>query len=226
MTKDEAIKLAQEIKIDVSWIVREEWEMKILKELFETPWSKFLVFKGGTALRLVYNSPRFSEDLDFSLEKKISEKDFEQFCQKLVAKFSQMELSDFKSKFYTLLAEFKIKEDFLARRFSLKIEISQREVFPLVKSELKLISSPFSNLQTFGRVEEPKAIENDKVEVLKSRSRARDIFDLWFLSSLLREPMPKIAVKLDKRTIRQELKKLLPRQYHRVVKDFEEQYGL
>src|SRR3989338_4633161 len=25
-----------------------------------------ILFKGGTALRLIYNSPRFSEDLDFS----------------------------------------------------------------------------------------------------------------------------------------------------------------
>jgi predicted nucleotidyltransferase component of viral defense system len=49
--------------------VREYWEMLILKELTESLLGEKLVFIGGTALRLVYNSPRFSDDLDFYLKK-------------------------------------------------------------------------------------------------------------------------------------------------------------
>jgi len=58
---------ARNLKIDITQVVRKFWETVILKGLFESTEGKFLVFKGGTALRLVYGSPRFSEDLDFSL---------------------------------------------------------------------------------------------------------------------------------------------------------------
>ncbi|MFA6585559.1 MAG: nucleotidyl transferase AbiEii/AbiGii toxin family protein [Candidatus Paceibacterota bacterium] len=48
-------------------IVREYVQHLFLTELYQLPESEKLLFKGGTALRIVYNSPRFSEDLDFSL---------------------------------------------------------------------------------------------------------------------------------------------------------------
>ena len=45
---------AKNLKIDVTQVVREFWETVILKGLFDFPEGKLLVFKGGTALRLVY----------------------------------------------------------------------------------------------------------------------------------------------------------------------------
>ncbi len=48
-------------------IVREYAQHLFLTQLYQLPQSEKLLFKGGTALRIVYNSPRFSEDLDFSL---------------------------------------------------------------------------------------------------------------------------------------------------------------
>src|SRR3990167_7676647 len=48
-------------------IVREYAQHLFLAELYQLPGSEKLLFKGGTALRIVYGSPRFSEDLDFSL---------------------------------------------------------------------------------------------------------------------------------------------------------------
>ncbi len=48
-------------------IVREYAQHLFLTELYQLPGSEKLLFKGGTALRIVYSSPRFSEDLDFSL---------------------------------------------------------------------------------------------------------------------------------------------------------------
>jgi len=48
-------------------IVREYFQHVFLGELYKLPNAEKLLFKGGTALRIVYGSPRFSEDLDFSL---------------------------------------------------------------------------------------------------------------------------------------------------------------
>ena len=47
-----AERLAEELKIDVTQVVREYWEVLFLKSLLESYHGKNLVFKGGTALRL------------------------------------------------------------------------------------------------------------------------------------------------------------------------------
>lgn len=47
------------------FIIREYLQYKILEIIFETPYENKLAFLGGTCLRIVYGSNRFSEDLDF-----------------------------------------------------------------------------------------------------------------------------------------------------------------
>ncbi|MBI3291838.1 MAG: nucleotidyl transferase AbiEii/AbiGii toxin family protein [Elusimicrobia bacterium] len=47
--------------------LREYLQWLILKSLDERGWRDRLAFVGGTALRLIYHTGRFSEDLDFSL---------------------------------------------------------------------------------------------------------------------------------------------------------------
>jgi len=46
-------------------ILREYLQYKILDIIFKQPISNKLVFLGGTAIKICYNSSRFSEDLDF-----------------------------------------------------------------------------------------------------------------------------------------------------------------
>ena len=47
-----AEKTARELKVDKTQVVREYWELTVLKGLYESPYGRFLIFKGGTALRL------------------------------------------------------------------------------------------------------------------------------------------------------------------------------
>lgn len=47
------------------FIIREYLQYKILEIIFESPYENKLAFLGGTCLRIVHNSNRFSEDLDF-----------------------------------------------------------------------------------------------------------------------------------------------------------------
>lgn len=46
-------------------ILKEYLQFKILKSIFGSPHASKLVFLGGTALRIIHGSTRFSEDLDF-----------------------------------------------------------------------------------------------------------------------------------------------------------------
>ena len=49
-------------------IAREYFQNLFLNSLYTQKNSEKLGFKGGTALRIVFNSPRFSEDLDFTAD--------------------------------------------------------------------------------------------------------------------------------------------------------------
>ncbi|MBI2121989.1 MAG: nucleotidyl transferase AbiEii/AbiGii toxin family protein [Candidatus Sungbacteria bacterium] len=47
-------------------VVREYCQHLFLSYLYQQPGSERLLFKGGTALRIIFHSPRYSEDLDFT----------------------------------------------------------------------------------------------------------------------------------------------------------------
>lgn len=224
MIREEAERLSQQLKIDISQIAREEWEMKILELLFDSSLGQKIYFKGGTALRLAYGSPRYSEDLDFTVFKNITEQEFKIFAQNVAQINPQVKISDFKDKFNTLLTEFKITEPYLSRNFSVKIEISKRQN-KNYKYSLRLLTSPVTNIQVLANIEEIKDIYAEKLAALFSRRRSRDIFDIWFIAQKLRLPLPQNQPKILKREIRQELNKFLPLNYQSVVKELEEKYG-
>lgn len=71
--KQQALALVQGINnpADKLNILREYLQAFVLRSLHESEAFTCLSFVGGTALRFLYDLPRFSEDLDFSLESKV-----------------------------------------------------------------------------------------------------------------------------------------------------------
>lgn len=61
-------------------LLREYLQYKILQIVFDSPYAGRLSFLGGTALRIVHNNRRFSEDLDFD-NFGLSESEFESVAQ-------------------------------------------------------------------------------------------------------------------------------------------------
>src|SRR3990167_4379162 len=59
-------KFTKQVQTSMENIVREYCQHLFLSYLYQQPGSERLLFKGGTALRIVFKSPRFSEDLDFT----------------------------------------------------------------------------------------------------------------------------------------------------------------
>lgn len=47
------------------FILKEYLQYKILQNIFDSEYGKYLAFLGGTSLRIVHGNTRFSEDLDF-----------------------------------------------------------------------------------------------------------------------------------------------------------------
>jgi predicted nucleotidyltransferase component of viral defense system len=94
MERDIAEIQARNLKIEVTQVVREFREIIILKGLFDFPEGKFLIFKGGTALRLVYGSPLFSEDLDFSLTSDRLKGKFKSLIKKIISPYPELTITD------------------------------------------------------------------------------------------------------------------------------------
>jgi len=112
--------------------------------------------------------------------------------RKISQTFETLKLIDCRKKYYTLFAVFKISEEFLAQSFSIKIEVSTRQ--KIKEYELRLLTSPVSNLQILAKVMALDSILTDKLNAVKEREKSRDLFDLWYIGELKKVPVeiPKI----------------------------------
>ena len=213
-----AEKISKELKIDITQVVREYWEIVFLKELLESPYGKYLVFKGGTALRLVYGSPRFSEDLDFSLSKDALKGGLSSLVEKIVSPYPEAIVTDVAEKFYTYLSEIKITQGYLPVPFRIKIEISRRAERDYA-FELRLVASATSPLQVLGNVATLNQLYRDKLACIEDRIAPKDLFDLWFLCQKMKMPYAPPRTVVTKKVLIQELRKYLPTNYWNVIEE-------
>lgn len=202
----------------VSQIVREYWEVVFLDALLASGHGKNLVFKGGTALRLVYGSPRFSEDLDFALLDDSLAGELEKLAASLVERHPQAEVIYLAAKRWTYLMEIKVAEEFLVHPFRVKVEISRRPAHGY-DHELRLISSPTGPLQPLGKVATLTRLYEDKRECVAGRAAPKDLFDLWFICQRMRIPYEAPRVTVNKKVLRRDLRKFLPPKYWPVIEE-------
>jgi predicted nucleotidyltransferase component of viral defense system len=130
-----------------------------------------LVLKGGTALLLGYGLPRFSEDLDFDSEKRIS---LESIIQK-TAPWAGVKINDIKIKKDTeTVKRYTIDYGFTEGEGRLKIEMSLRN------EELKA-----NNYALRGgmRIYPIGQLISQKINAMSARAKVRDLFDVNFLLS-------------------------------------------
>jgi len=68
-------------------VMREYLQARILGALQRAEAMIPLAFHGGTALRFLYDSPRYSEDLDFALEQAHEQYDFRAYLRAIRSEF-------------------------------------------------------------------------------------------------------------------------------------------
>jgi predicted nucleotidyltransferase component of viral defense system len=220
MNVDTALELQKKLKISMEQIVREEYEMIILRRLYESDLGKYFVFKGGTALRLAYGSPRFSEDLDFSTLKKVNEKELYALMAEIANDFDNLELVEGVTKRFTYFGLFKVSEGYLKQNFRIKFEASRRLYklekdkdyhFVNIESEVTSLTALVKVITIEEAFREKKAIDPKRV---------RDMFDLWFIGRKLRKDVPLDFSGFSKQEVQQELNKFLPLPQRRLLEQF------
>lgn len=162
------------------------------------------------------------EDLDFSATGKIETAEFKNIISRAVKSDDRLAVRDLSSKYYTYLAEIKIKEPWQDIAFPIKIEISKRIVEEKdMQFNNVLAKSPATNISVMVRAFTLEQILTDKLQVIKERQMPRDIFDIWFICQKIGVPFDLKELGYPKGKIRQELRKFLPREFYPVVEELE-----
>ena len=212
-------------------IAREYIQHLFLSALYSQQGSDALLFKGGTALKIVFHSPRFSEDLDFSVQKILSKDKLDNFFLESIHRIEQegiaIELKEAKftsGGYLGILSYF-----FYNFRGEINIEISLRKEEFLQKSVITIVSDflPAYVLVYLS----PKEIVKGKLLALLNRYKPRDYYDLYFI---LRHPelnkfvdfkkLSEIKEKLlkERTNFKSELEILLPISHHMILKNFKQ----
>ncbi len=214
-------RLSSDLRIGAEQIVREFWEMALLKELSDEDWSGGLGFKGGTALRLAYGSPRYSDDLDFALLTQLKATRLFSWARAVSEKYA-ITISDNVEKRNTLLVEFRIRSEALTQPIKQKIEISKRQGRASQSDyQLKLVSSPTTNSQVILPVAPLELMWEEKISAMRSRKEPRDLFDLWYIGEKLNRTIPPDLPKIPVKLLRTALGRYLPSNYKKVISTLE-----
>ena len=184
LDKETAQDFAKKLKIDLFTVYREYLHLLFLKYFYSQKESEKIYFKGGTALRFLYDSFRFSEDLDFTSllsEDKIkilftkTLQDLSKEAGEISFKETETIANSFSCRLFQKIPEFKfpltVRLDFSLREKPFFPNTSYIEtIFPV---------GPFPQVSHL-KIEELLA---EKVRAIFTRTRGRDIFDLYFILS-------------------------------------------
>lgn len=216
--------IAVKMQTSVINVAREYVQNLFLQYFYYQEDSEGIYFKGGTALRILYRSPRFSEDLDFStnhIDKRIIEKLLQETAIKIDEEGIAIEIEEAKPTSGGYLGEIKVSIG--ATNFNIMMEISSRK--KKTSGETVAVENPYINTYTVVSLKKEELIA-EKIEALLDRKKPRDFFDLYFMlranlipnKNFLNLVIPLIEkTKID---FKRELGEFLPRSFHPIIKQF------
>jgi predicted nucleotidyltransferase component of viral defense system len=210
-------------------IAREYVQHCFLSEFYKLKNSGRLLFKGGTSLRFIYQSPRYSEDLDFTAINNITYFEIEDILTETLRNLSGwgfgIDIIEAKETTGGYLA--KLDFSFPGFKLRLKIEISFRKRKKKSRGEVSRIKNEY--IPHYDVYHLPlKEIVEGKISALLTRAKARDWYDLYFfirsrmLETEHKKMLPEILDKLKKSKVnfKKELKDFLPKSHQMILKDF------
>jgi predicted nucleotidyltransferase component of viral defense system len=184
LTKRQLQRIAQRHRIGLQAQERDYIQHLFLSVLYGR--SQGLLFKGGTALRVLHRSPRYSEDLDFNSTLDLADTKalFRQAMADL-ARFGVMALArnEWESAVgYSFDLSFQGPLYDGRDRSKGKVRVDTNLRLEKVAVERRLVSPEYDDIVPF--ILTALTVEHlfaEKVRALLLRGKARDLYDLWFL---------------------------------------------
>lgn len=196
ITIDQVRRFARTLKTNEFTAFREYIQCLFLSVLYSHPASVPVYFKGGTAIHIIYQAPRFSEDLDFTSH--LAGAAFSGLIDDL---FSQLTQSD--------RLVFKERKTITGKRYMLattnlpglppvyvNLDFSFRE--KVLQPQQTIIQTAFPILFTeFVSHLSQEEMFAEKIRAIATRKKGRDLYDLWYLSTR--------GIKLNTELVQQKL---------------------
>lgn len=180
MISDDAIKtIAIKQQTTELNIRREYFQHLFLSYFYQQPKTEKIFFKGGTALRILFHSPSFSEDLDFSstlqniktLEGMVIET-----LHAIEREGIHTDIQEAKKTSGGYLAIIQCKAKGYSVAIQLEISIRQKKMI----GEVSTIVSDLVPSYTLIHLLLSQLIE-EKLQALLTRKKARDFYDTYFI---------------------------------------------
>lgn len=202
--KKQIEKLAQLKQTTMDNMVREYFQHLFLAQLYQGKGADALLFKGGTALRIIWQSPRFSEDLDFTgvgLNHKSIEGLMEEALVKMEKEGIKSEIEDSQKTSGGYLAIFHFETEEYRSRIQIEVSLPYSAVAKSTEGRLRrgerkdkitkarpatgggsaaLIRSELVPPYTLTHLQEPILV-GEKIQASLTRGKARDFYDLYFI---------------------------------------------
>jgi len=213
---------------------REYFQHLFLSYFYQQPLTDQIYFKGGTALRMLYGSPRFSEDLDFSSSVMVAQSatisDIRAPEDAILGTLADIarenivvDITESQTTSGGYLAIITFRGDHPP--VSVQIEISLRGGEK--QGEAATIISDLVPAYAIIALSREQFVD-EKIQALLFRKKARDFYDLYFIlrANLLpahkRGILPPVLETLRQSRIdfEQELKEFLPRSHWAVIRSF------
>lgn len=175
--------LSDQKQIDQFTLLREMLQITFLNEMFSFPETKNVFFKGGTCLKLIYQSNRFSEDLDFTTKIKKDRLDFivDKSVKKTGRVFPGLSVKNEES-LEGITKKIYLKTEISPQDLTIRLDFSQRENVLEPKQSVISTDLPIPSFTLLNHISDYEMLA-EKYRAIMSREKGRDIYDFWYLLS-------------------------------------------
>ena len=184
ISRDQIDELSKRLAIDEFTVIREYLQVVFLSILYNTNESQKIYFKGGTAIRLLLKSERFSEDLDFTAE--LTTRELDKVTAEIVKKMGlvvpgiTIKRTRETNASYTAILSY--QPDGEKYPLTIHLDFSLREKPETSKEDVLETDFPVAPQPVIRHMDWTEVL-SEKIRAFLYRSKGRDIYDLWFMLS-------------------------------------------
>lgn len=173
--------ISNENGIDKYSILREIIQISFLEELYRLPSSKGLFFKGGTALKILFGSNRYSEDLDFTtnLDGQEIEKLTDIVANQLNKEYPNLVIKNLET-ITGISKKISLPVEISSQTLTIKLDFSQRESVIDPRSGTIFTKLPITTSSVIQHLSDEEILA-EKYRAITNRVKGRDLYDFLFL---------------------------------------------
>lgn len=182
ISKVQIQEFSKRLAIDEFTIIREYIQVVFLSIFYSTSESQKVYFKGGTAIRLLLKSGRFSEDLDFTAELTAKELDplVNETVKKMSAIIPDMKLKRTEENKFAYTGILSYQPEGMKHPLNIHLDFSLREKPETSKETVLESDLPVVPLPVVRHMDWQEVLA-EKIRAFLYRLKGRDVYDLWFM---------------------------------------------